>query len=738
MALILSMLFLPILLLEFLSASESPVPAPRGIAIRLSGDLASDPDLARYASFARRRYGTELDIGPDEKTVPAGWLVRRVTTFPVSQRFRSLLAGFPVRLEESGFVFDGRTYRSPRDGVQLSRPERPQETLILGNSRDAALRILRSGARRDTPQGGYLVISGDLTKEGRFERSGSRLVIVRSADRDEIAGRESFYRSLESERHNGVLWRFRESERAALAKWQPVLTRFLRGGEKGVAPLTVIFFPDPATKGLYTGSSRPADLVSGGATLTLEMDVSAPPEPDAISPVLAAAALSRGNPRLASRPLVALAAGARAFGRWWGRDVRGFAAFLRAARVEPSVEEVLSPREAGRGFARGGDVSPVLAAGAAASWLEAGARSEGEAAVSRALAGSEKELAATLSRWRKLAGDLPLASPRRRALPPGFQRGVSYAMSNSAEASYASPRSRATLSDIRKMSVNSISVMPYGYSQNASSSEIAFVHLHPAGETDEGTVRAVSDARSLGMTAMVKPQIWLGGGEFVGSVAMRGEEEWRRWFDAYRRFAVHNAIVAEASGAALYCVGTELVGTEGREKEWRQTIAAVRLATGAPLLYASNWAAGAVKVPFWDALDVIGADFYDPLSADPAATDADLREGVRRAALPLSRLSRRHGKPVLFAEAGYPPFKAAWTAPHQEESEKPFAPQDAARAIAAVFDALEGENWWKGVYWWKVFSDGRAGNPKARNFNFLEMPAGEAIAAGFQRLASRS
>src|SRR5262249_1495336 len=155
-----------------------------------------------------------------------------------------------------------------------------------------------------------------------------------------------------------------------------------------------------------------------------------------------------------------------------------------------------------------------------------------------------------------------------RPLPAGFLRGVSYAMTNTVGGSYASPRSRETLASLAKLSVNSISVMPFSYSSDPRSPEIHFVHRHPAGETHEGTVRAVADAHALWMSALVKPQLWLGGGQFVGEVSMRSEEDWRRWFDAYRRFIVHEAMVAEASGADAFCVGTELVGTEGRRQDW--------------------------------------------------------------------------------------------------------------------------------------------------------------------------
>lgn len=75
-------------------------------------------------------------------------------------------------------------------------------------------------------------------------------------------------------------------------------------------------------------------------------------------------------------------------------------------------------------------------------------------------------------------------------------------------------------------------------------------------------------------------------------------------------------------------------------------------------------------------------------------------------------------------------------APHDEDSPRPFSTEDAARSIRAVFAALEGESWWKGVYWWKAFSDGRDAGRDDRSFNFFGRPAGQAIAEGFRRLAA--
>ena len=542
------------------------------------------------------------------------------------------------------------------------------------------------------------------------------------SERD-AAGRDTFDISLTEEVRDGIRWRFRSSERDAVTRWEPVLLRFR--GRDPAGPILVVLYPDPATKGRYTGSSRPADFSGKYGVVRVELDASAPREPDLITPALAAAAYAARDNRLLARPMLLAALGARAAGRWWGRPVATWGAFARKARVEPTPAQVASSDP---------DVSPVLGIGAAAAWIESGVADSGEFSVQETIAGLTAPLEAALARWADRAAARDVAPPVRRGLPPRFLRGISYAMSNSVDASYSSPRSRETLSRLAQMAVDSISIMPFAFQRDPHVPVIRFIHRSPGGETDEGTVRAVSDGRALGMTAMVKPQLWVAGERFVGEIAMGSEEAWRHFFDAYRRFLVHHAVVAEAAGAGLFCVGTEHVGTEARQKDWRETIAAARLATGAPLLYAANWAAGAPRVPFWDALDAIGVDFYDPLSKDLEASDAALEAGVLAAVAPLEKLARAAGRQVIFAEAGFPGVKAAWVAPHDESSGRPSSPDDAGRAIAAVFHALAGKPWWKGVYWWKAFSSGQSARVNERGYNLLGAPAERVIREGFLRI----
>jgi hypothetical protein len=717
----------------------TPVPAPvrpgpsapvlRRVEIRAAASLFSADDLERLTGWAARQ-GVSVDVGPENGPVTAGARVFRVAVSPAAPDFARRLSRFGVQPEAAGFAFDGRSYRGPEDGVGVRDPAAPSETLVLGNGRDAAQRLVLRRLFRDRDEWDFQVISGELAKTGRFAPAGDRLAIDRRSERDEIGARDAFLRSLTTVERGSARWRFAGAQQPAVER----LERLLRpaAGSPGAArslPLVITVFPDAATKARTTGSSRPADLSREGGELRLDVDASAPGASGEVPAAFASAGYAAAEPRLLARPILLAALGARHAGTWWGRPVRGFAAFTAKAHVPVSPEETVGSWES---------VSPVLAVGSAASWIDAGIRSEGEAGVLRLLAGGEALLREALRRWEAASLREPAPPPAsRRALPAGFLRGVSYAMSNSIDASYASPRSRETLGRLAQLGANSVAVMPFAWSRDAESPAISFVHRRPQGETDECTVRAVTDAKAAGMSALVKPQIWVGGEVFVGRIAMRSEADWKKWFDNYRRFVVHHAVVSESAGASMFCVGTELVATEGRAADWRETIAAVRLATGAPLTYAANWVGGATRVPFWDALDAIGVDFYDPLAADPEASDPVLEAGARAAARPLAELSRRLDRPVVFTEAGYPLAKAAWLAPHDENSGRPAAASDAARAIAAVYRALEKEPWWRGVYWWKAFSSGRDARPDERGFNVLGGAPERAIAEGFARLRER-
>ncbi|MDQ5857349.1 MAG: hypothetical protein M3542_03620, partial [Acidobacteriota bacterium] len=332
------------LFIASLIALASPDPAAstgeRRVAVVLPRGWAI-PELERWSSFAKRQ-GIEVRLGAPPEPA-AGWEIVRLAALPVPDDFRGRLARFPVTVERAGFTFDGRAYNAAGDAIVLNHPDHPQETLVFGNSREAATRMLRRVFRSEGSAAGHFrAVSGELTKEGRFRSTRqSGLEIERSSEKDRIAGRERFFRALATVERGTAVWRFPAAERNAFERWSPVLERFLAAAPVR-SPVTVQLYPDPATKALYMGSSRPADLSWEGDRARVEVDASAPTEPDLISPVLSAAAAGGAEPRLRERATLLLAAGARAHGRWWGRDVSSFASFLEGVGSHPTVADVLA------------------------------------------------------------------------------------------------------------------------------------------------------------------------------------------------------------------------------------------------------------------------------------------------------------------------------------------------------------------------------------------------------------
>jgi hypothetical protein len=306
-------------------------------------------------------------------------------------------------------------------------------------------------------------------------------------------------------------------------------------------------------------------------------------------------------------------------------------------------------------------------------------------------------------------------------------------MANQSAGGYLSRRSPETLDRLKGDGVDAVSLIPYAFQARAASPGLRFPGRDPRGESEEAILRGAGDARARGMAVVIKPQIWLWRG-FTGDIAMTSDADWASWFHQYREYIVRFAVVAEASGAELLDIGVELCATESRQREWRELIAAVRAVTGAPLVYSCNWGKGVAAVGWWDALDAIGVDFYDPLSASAHPTDADLAAGARRAMEPLCAAALRTGKPVYLTEVGFPSVAGAWLSPNEEDSPRPFSAEDPARCARAVFAALENARWCRGLFWWKAFSDGHEADPGVKTFNVAGRPIEKAIREGFRKM----
>lgn len=275
-----------------------------------------------------------------------------------------------------------------------------------------------------------------------------------------------------------------------------------------------------------------------------------------------------------------------------------------------------------------------------------------------------------------------------------------------------------TLERLRDLGATHVTLVSFGFQPGLDVPEVRF---NPGArwfsESDRGVRTIARQADSLGMGLVLKPQLWVRGGQWTADVGFSTEAAWAAWETQYRAFLLHTAQLAEEVGAALLVIGTELATpVQQRPDFWRRLIADVREVYGGRLTYAANWYGDFDRVPFWDALDYVGVQAYFPLTQanDPSLDTLKAAWTPHRAAL--AAVARRVRRPVLFTEVGYRsvPYAAAepWRWPSRDEhgTVDP-APGLQARLYRAFFESVWDEPWCGGAIVWKWYPEG-ASHPR--------------------------
>ena len=210
----------------------------------------------------------------------------------------------------------------------------------------------------------------------------------------------------------------------------------------------------------------------------------------------------------------------------------------------------------------------------------------------------------------------------------------------------------SSLTVLDEHGVNWVSIHPYARIRGDGT--VSARPIDPENPPD-WLVRPIHEAHARGMKVMIKPHLAYWGSPFSwrGAIAFPDPEARERFFTSYQAWMTSLAQAAAAADAL--CVGTELDQLVDYEQPWRKVIAEVRQVYAGPLTYAANWDQ-VHRVPFWDALDVIGVQAYFPILEEPPAevpTEAALAEGWARVMKDLRGLSEKHGRHIVFTELGY-------------------------------------------------------------------------------------
>jgi hypothetical protein len=309
------------------------------------------------------------------------------------------------------------------------------------------------------------------------------------------------------------------------------------------------------------------------------------------------------------------------------------------------------------------------------------------------------------------------------ATPGEFQEGMSYAAWWQDQ--YSTSDADQSLANLAATGTEWLSLIATGYQETITSTAITYTL--PRTPTDADLSHAITQAHSLGMKVMLKPHLDLNNDptHWRGQIGtgLTTEAEWQAWFASYQDFIGHYASLAQANGVEQFCIGTELVGTSGREADWRQVVSDVRGLFGGPIIYAGNHGGEETSIQWWDAVDYIGVDAYYPLTDKNDPTLAELKAAWVTPTLTLESLSSQHNRPIIFTEIGYRSVDGANQRPWEWQTSGTIDLQEQADCYRAALETLWGKPWLKGIYWWYWSTDPDQGGPEDMDFTPHNKPA---------------
>jgi len=262
-----------------------------------------------------------------------------------------------------------------------------------------------------------------------------------------------------------------------------------------------------------------------------------------------------------------------------------------------------------------------------------------------------------------------------------------------------------------------ISVVPYAYTRM----DVPNVRFSEQGgqwwgERPEGVRETIRLAHEHGVKVMLKPQVYVPYG-WTGALDFKTDEDWTKWEDAYERYILRFAALADSTNTELFCIGTEFNNAiQKRPQFWTNVIKKIRVVYRGKLTYSSNWDDWA-RVPFWSDLDYIGLGGYFPLVDASTPEVPDLKTAWKPILERLKTLSQEKGKPVLFTEFGYLSVDGCgwrnWELERGIEGRN-INEQAQANCLEALFATFQPETWWAGGFLWKWFPNmrGHEGYPE--------------------------
>ncbi|WP_262296214.1 glycoside hydrolase family 113 [Microvirga sesbaniae] len=290
------------------------------------------------------------------------------------------------------------------------------------------------------------------------------------------------------------------------------------------------------------------------------------------------------------------------------------------------------------------------------------------------------------------------------------------------------------MSQIVATGANTVTIIPNFFQVSKFSNEVE-LHLGDPNnpwdnesDTIEQVKQSILAAKDRGLKVVLKPHLETNNRVWRAELAPTDP---KAWFASYKAMMVEYAKVAQAAGAEMICVGTEMNSmidptktcSDGKTytQKWGEIIDAVRAVYSGKVTYAATYDT-VQKVGFWDKVDFIGVDAYIPSSTvnDPTVdqiVDAwvkphfnpwirDTLHGGKSVVDTYKALSEQYGKQVIFTEVGYKSMDGANKDPGVFGGSGTYDPQEQVDCYEALFKVMEnyGGRWLAGSFLWSYYS----------------------------------
>lgn len=645
-----------------------------------------------------------------------GYPVMLIGQFDPKSPAQQILSGLPVQFDKNGFIFQDHLYNNSNDLIRVSIYPNPLDeslpvSIISGNRPAGILAYLKLRSRDDYgyllwDSWGYQVLRNDqrlvlgtytdywLTDSSKhwvFDYSGKQI-----GDNDHFTFfdhhsglRSSQFDSIATYTHRNITHLERDFGITAGKNYTYHIyeSTEIKGLMFNNTEQSHVDFDQRAVHAIYEREF--GEHYSGAEMEIIIRDALGEP---------AVWALEKGLSALYNQ-------------KWEEKGARYWAGLLYQAEAAPSLKEIINNQE----YAEG---SPIIMQAAAAMLVDFLIEYYGNEGFKEKYTTIQPgDLLKLEPAFQKhidtKTGELTIEFRAKTALPElkGFNFAhEGYQIYNG----YLGSSAKVSLEKMRSTGSNSLAIIPYSFTGELNK-PVRYPFVSSAGaENDASVLRSAYLARELGMTVMLKPQIWSWNG-WPGDVAMTTESDWQDFFANYERWIMHYALMAEMYEFDVLCIGVEFQqATLSHPEEWVRIFEKVRSVYQGYITYAANWGDEFEKVPFWDKLDFISVNCYYPLSKKENPSDEELRHAFEAILDKLEKVDQVYDKPLLITEIGFKSIKMPWLNPHADADHQEVNEEAQRRCYAAMFQALEDEPWVKGIYLWQwpSYLDYIHANPK--------------------------